>query len=353
MNILVTGGSGFIGSALVRRLIEATGHRVLNLDKLTYAANPASLAAVAGHPRYAFHRVDLCDGGAVAAAVREFRPDGVIHLAAESHVDRSVVDPQGFVRTNVGGTGSLLEAVRRYLGKSGGGDGGFRLLHVSTDEVYGDLGEGDPPVAEGAVCAPHSPYAASKAASDHLVRAWAHTYGIPAIITRSSNTYGPRQFPEKLVPHTILRAILGKSLPVYGDGRQIRDWLHVEDHVDALLAVLERGRIDGIYHIGGGCERRNLELVGSLADRLDELAPDRRPAGVASFRDRIERVADRPGHDRRYALDTAKIRAELGWRPTRPLDEGLGETVRWYLGHPEWWRPILSGDYRLERPKEV
>lgn len=351
MRILVTGGSGFIGSALVRRLIGETEHRVLNLDKLTYAANPASLAAVAGHPRYAFRRVDLCEGEAVATAVCEFRPDGLIHLAAESHVDRSIVGPEVFLRTNVGGTHALLEAIRRYLAESGGGNGGFRLLHVSTDEVYGDLGEGDPPVAEGAAYAPHSPYAASKAASDHLVRAWAHTYGIPAIITQSSNTYGPRQFPEKLVPHMILRAISGKTLPVYGDGRQIRDWLHVEDHVDALLAVFGRGRIGESYHLGGGCERRNLALVESLAGWLDELASDRRPGGVASFRDRIERVADRPGHDRRYALDTAKIRAELGWRPTRPLDEGLGETVRWYLDHPDWWRAILSGDYRLERPR--
>ena len=344
--LLVTGGAGFIGGNFVLQQVAA-GHRIINLDALTYAGNPDSLVGVEAQPRYRFYRADICDREALERVFAEFRPDAVMHLAAESHVDRSIDGPAAFVATNVLGTCNLLEVARAYWnGLSAGPRAAFRFHHVSTDEVFGDLAPGEPPFSEATPYAPSSPYAASKAGSDHLVRAWGRTYGLPVVLSNCSNNYGPRQFPEKLIPHMILNALAGR--PVYGDGAQVRDWLYVEDHVRGLDLVLRRGRTGATYAIGGGNEQRNLDVVESLCDLLEELAPDR-PAGVAHYRDLIECVRDRPGHDRRYAIDAGRIRTELGWQPQESFQSGLRRTLAWYLEHRDWWQRVLSGAYRLQR----
>jgi len=329
--IIVTGGAGFIGSAVVRRLIRTTDWRVVNVDCLTYAGNPEAVAEVAEDPRYVFEQVDVCDAPGVTAVFARHRPDGVIHLAAESHVDRSIAGPAAFIQTNIVGTYTLLEAARGYWqGMAPNSRSGFRFLHVSTDEVYGALGETGA-FTEDSPMLPNSPYAASKAASDHLARAWHRTYGLPVLISHCSNNYGPWQHEEKLIPRMILNALAGRPLPIYGDGRQVRDWLYVEDHAEALLRVFEQGRVGEVYNIGGLEERRNIEVVRLLCELLEEMAPDR-PAGVKRYADLITHVADRPGHDLRYALDTRKIEQELGWRPSVRFEAGLSRTVEWYLG---------------------
>ena len=346
MKVLVTGGAGFIGSALCRFLIAETGCAVVNVDKLTYAANLASLAEIAGDRRYAFERADICDRAAMTRIFREHRPDAVVHLAAESHVDRSIDDPDAFVRTNMLGTGVLLDTARRYwAGLEGTRRAAFRFHHVSTDEVFGSLGASGF-FTEATPYAPNSPYAASKAGSDHLVRAWQATYGLPAIISNCSNNYGPYQFPEKLIPLTILNAVEGKPLPVYGNGANVRDWLHVEDHARALWLILTAGRPGESYNVGGGGERTNLELVRQICGLLDERRP--RPAG-GSHADLITFVPDRPGHDLRYAIDSTKLRRELGWSPRETLETGLRRTVDWYLARRDWWQPLRSAVYAGER----
>ncbi|MBN8441174.1 MAG: dTDP-glucose 4,6-dehydratase [Thauera sp.] len=349
MRILVTGGAGFIGSAVVRHLINDTTHDVANVDKLTYAGNLESLAAVAGSPRYRFHQIDICDGPALAKVFAAFRPTAVMHLAAESHVDRSIDGPAAFIETNVVGTYTLLEAARAYWNTLPQSEkDAFRFHHISTDEVYGDLEGTDDLFTETTPYAPSSPYSASKAGSDHLVRAWQRTYGLPTLVTNCSNNYGPFHFPEKLVPHIILNALHGKPLPVYGDGGQIRDWLFVEDHARALVQVVSRGEVGETYNIGGHNEKRNLEVVHTLCDLLEELAPNK-PEGLARYRDLITFVKDRPGHDRRYAIDASKIERELGWAPQETFETGLRKTVQWYLQNEAWWQRVLSGAYQLGR----
>ena len=347
--ILVTGGAGFIGSAVVRHLIRNTQCEVANLDKLTYAGNLESLAEVADSPRYRFYQVDICDAAALDRVFAEFRPDAVMHLAAESHVDRSIDGPADFIQTNIVGTYTLLEAVRRYWnGLPAAAKEAFRFHHISTDEVYGDLEGTDDLFTETTPYAPSSPYSASKASSDHLVRAWQRTYGLPVLVTNCSNNYGPYHFPEKLIPHMILNALAGKPLPVYGDGAQIRDWLYVEDHARALVQVVTRGVVGETYNIGGHNEKRNLEVVETICALLEELAPNK-PAGVERYRDLITFVKDRPGHDLRYAIDAGKIARELGWEPQESFESGIRKTVRWYLDNRNWWERVLSGDYRLGR----
>lgn len=344
--ILVTGGAGFIGSALVRWLIRETDHEVLNFDALTYAGNPANLADVADCPRYRFLHADLADERAVRRALHEFRPDAVLHLAAESHVDRSIDAPAAFLRTNVTGTFHLLQAAREHCeGLQGEARSRFRFLHVSTDEVFGSL-SAQGRFSESSPYRPNSPYAATKAASDHLVRAWHRTYGLPVLVTNCSNNYGPRQYPEKLIPLMIFRALEGADLPVYGDGGNVRDWLYVDDHVRGLLAVLDRGRIGETYNIGGHGECTNLELVHKLCAVLDELRPRGDGRGYAG---QIELVQDRPGHDRRYAMDPGKVARELGWAPGESLDSGLRKTIEWYLGNGAWVRGALERGYAGER----
>ena len=333
MKVMVTGGAGFIGSAVVRLAI-ARGHGVVNVDKLTYAACLENVAQVAGSDLYAFERADICDRAAMDRVLRTHRPDVVIHLAAESHVDRSIDGPDAFIRTNVTGTFTLLEAVRSYW--SDERPAAFRFHHVSTDEVYGSLGPRGRFTEETAYD-PRSPYSASKAASDHLVRAWGETYGLPVVLTNCSNNYGPYHFPEKLIPVVILNALHGRPIPVYGQGHNVRDWLFVEDHADALLAVLQSGRIGRSYNIGGENEARNIDLVGMICALMDDMHPQGAPHSRL-----ITLVADRPGHDARYAIDPSRIRAELGWRPSVTLAEGLRRTVRWYLDNPDWWRPLLA-----------
>jgi dTDP-glucose 4,6-dehydratase len=344
MRILVTGGAGFIGSAVVRRIVGHTPHEVLVFDKLTYAGNLASLAPIADDPRFSFVRADICDRAAVDKALADFRPHWIMNLAAESHVDRSIDGPAEFIHTNVVGTGVMLEAALAYW-KSAQPDirDAFRFHHISTDEVFGSLGP-QGLFREDTAYAPNSPYSASKAASDHLVRAWFHTYKLPTVQTNCSNNYGPYHFPEKLIPLMILNALEGKPLPVYGKGENVRDWLHVEDHAEALLAVVEKGAPGESYNIGGGAERRNLDVVHAVCDLVDELSPR-----AGSRRDLITYVIDRPGHDARYAIDASKIERELGWRPAHDFETGLRQTVQWYLSHEPWWAAIRSGAYRGER----
>ncbi len=337
MKILVTGGAGFIGSAVTRHAIAA-GHGVVNLDALTYAACLDNVASVAGSPLYAFVQADIRDRAALDAAFAAHHPDAVMHLAAESHVDRSIDGPGDFIETNITGTYNMLEAARAYwIGQ--GKPQGFRFHHISTDEVYGSL-PADPSVkfTEDTPYDPRSPYSASKASSDHLVRAWHETYGLPVVLTNCSNNYGPYHFPEKLIPVIILNALAGKALPIYGDGSNVRDWLYVEDHAEALLTVLQQGQLGRSYNIGGENERSNLELVKTLCAILDELQP--KPAG--SYADQITFVTDRPGHDARYAIDPSRIRQELGWRPSVTVEEGLARTVQWYLDNEAWWRPLQA-----------
>lgn len=341
MKILVTGGAGFIGSAVLR-LAVSRGHEVVNVDALTYAACLANVAPVADSGRYAFEHVDIRDRAALDRVFAQHKPDAVMHLAAESHVDRSIDGPGAFIETNVNGTYHMLEAARAYWTAAGRPEG-FRFHHISTDEVFGSLGETGK-FTEDTPYDPRSPYSASKAASDHLVRAWRETYGLPTVLTNCSNNYGPYHFPEKLVPVVILKAISGQPIPVYGDGGNVRDWLYVEDHADALLLVLEKGAVGRSYNIGGENEARNIDLVRTICATLDELRPAARP-----YAEQIRFVTDRPGHDRRYAIDPTRIRTELGWRPSVTVEEGLRRTVRWYLENEAWWRPLLERDGVGER----
>ena len=347
--ILITGGAGFIGSAVIRHLLDDTAHGVVNVDKLTYAGNPESLPGADANPRYAFERVDICDRRELERVFQAHQPDCVMHLAAESHVDRSIDGAGAFIATNIVGTYTLLEVAREYYRQlPEAARGRFRFHHVSTDEVYGDLAERGGLFVETTPYAPSSPYAASKASSDHLVRAWQRTYKLPVVVTNCSNNYGPYQFPEKLIPLMILNALAGKQLPVYGRGNQVRDWLYVEDHARALVLVLTRGVTGETYNIGGHNERRNLDVVEKLCALLDELAPAR-PAGIASYRELISFVTDRPGHDLRYAIDAGKIARELGFVPAETFDTGLRKTVEWYLANRTWWRRVQDGSYRGER----
>ncbi|MGX1126530.1 dTDP-glucose 4,6-dehydratase [Pseudomonas sp. HLS-6 TE3448] len=349
MNILITGGAGFIGSAVVRHLIEQTDCQVANVDALTYAGNLESLTSVCDSKRYRFYQADICDKTRLKQIFSEFQPQAVMHLAAESHVDRSIEGPDAFVRTNVLGTATLLEVARAYWnGLEPEARAAFRFHHVSTDEVFGDLEGTDDYFTEDTPYAPSSPYSASKAGSDHLVRAWGRTYGLPVLVTNCSNNYGPCHFPEKLIPHVILNALHGKPLPVYGNGSQVRDWLHVEDHARALYTVLTRGAVGQTYNIGGHNERRNLEVVQGICALLEELQPNK-PEGVRAYSDLIEFVSDRPGHDQRYAIDAGKIADELGWTPQETFETGLRKTVQWYLDNRGWWQRVLNGAYRLER----
>ncbi|MBJ7551525.1 dTDP-glucose 4,6-dehydratase [Marinomonas ostreistagni] len=357
MKLLITGGAGFIGSAVVRHVLQNTTHEVVNLDKLTYAGNLESIPENLMDSRYVFEQVDICDMAELKRIFEQHQPDAVMHLAAESHVDRSIDGPGDFIQTNIVGTYTLLEAARVYWQTlSDNKKTAFRFHHISTDEVYGDLphpdevaeGEALPLFTETTSYAPSSPYSASKASSDHLVRAWRRTYGLPTIVTNCSNNYGPYHFPEKLIPHMILNALAGKALPVYGDGSQIRDWLYVEDHARALVKVVCEGEVGETYNIGGHNEKRNLEVVHTLCDLLEELVPTK-PEGVQSYRDLITFVKDRPGHDVRYAIDSSKIADELGWEPEETFVSGMRKTVEWYLSNQSWWQRVLSGDYQLNR----
>lgn len=349
MRILITGGAGFIGSALIRHLIQSTDHEVLNLDKLTYAGNLESLTPVDGNPRYRFVQADIADSPVVAQTLAEFQPDAIMHLAAESHVDRSIDGPAAFIQTNIVGTYGLLESTRAYwLGLSAERKAAFRFHHISTDEVYGDLHGVDDLFTETTPYAPSSPYSASKAASDHLVRAWQRTYGLPVLLTNCSNNYGPYHFPEKLIPLMILNALAGKPLPVYGNGQQVRDWLYVEDHARALLKVVSEGKVGETYNIGGHNEQKNLDVVRAICALLEELAPQK-PAGITHYEDLITYVQDRPGHDQRYAIDASKIERELGWVPQETFETGLRKTVLWYLDNLDWCRRVQDGSYQGQR----
>jgi len=335
MKILVTGGAGFIGSAVVRRAVSE-GHEVVNVDALTYAACLDNVASVADRPEYAFEQADICDAAAMEAIFARHRPDAVMHLAAESHVDRSIEGPGAFIRTNVEGTYTMLQAARAFWTGAGRPEA-FRFHHISTDEVYGTLGaEGQ--FTEETPYAPNSPYSASKAASDHLVRAWHETFGLPVVLTNCSNNYGPYHFPEKLIPVVILNALAGREIPVYGKGENVRDWLFVEDHADALLTVLQKGRIGRTYNIGGENEARNIDIVRTICRLLDE----KRPRAEGPHEELIAFVTDRPGHDLRYAIDPTRIRTELGWRPSVTLEQGLERTVQWYLDNEPWWRALQN-----------
>lgn len=343
--ILVTGGSGFIGSNLVRLLVEEKGESVINLDKLTYAGNAESLADLEGNPNYTFEQADLCDVAALNAVFARHQPDAVMHLAAESHVDRSIDGPGEFIQTNVVGTFNLLQASLDYW-RSLPDENNFRFLHVSTDEVYGSLEPNTSGFSETTPYDPHSPYSASKAASDHLARAWGDTYGLPVLVTNCSNNYGPYQFPEKLIPVVILKCLRGEPIPVYGKGENIRDWLYVEDHAEALYTVLTKGRVGETYNIGGNNEKRNIDLVELLCEIMDRRSPR---GGGGSYSEQITFVKDRPGHDMRYAIDSGKIRDELGWEPRQDSKSGFEKTVQWYSDNSKWVENILSGDYKLER----
>lgn len=347
--ILVTGGAGFIGSAVVRKIITETADNVVVVDKLTYAGNLMSLAPVVQDARFAFEQVDICDRAELDRVFSHHQPDIVMHLAAESHVDRSIDGPAAFIETNIVGTYTLLEATRAYWnGLKDDPKSAFRFHHISTDEVYGDLHNSGEFFTETTPYAPSSPYSASKASSDHLVRAWQRTYGLPTLVTNCSNNYGPYHFPEKLIPLTILNALAGKPLPVYGNGQQIRDWLYVEDHAKALYRVATSGEPGETYNIGGHNERKNIEVVETICDLLEELAPHK-PDGLAHYRDLITFVTDRPGHDLRYAIDAAKIERELGWTPDETFASGMRKTVQWYLVNEAWWQQVLDGSYQGER----
>lgn len=346
MKILVTGGAGFIGSAVIRHIINNTQNKVINLDKLTYAGNLNSLKSISSNPRYIFEKADICDALALQKILVKHQPDMIMHLAAESHVDRSIEGPAEFMQTNIIGTYTLLEAARHYFaGLPIAKKSNFRFHHISTDEVYGDLHGADDLFTETTPYAPSSPYSASKAASDHLVRAWLRTFGLPTIITNCSNNYGPFHFPEKLVPLMILNALKGEALPVYGKGDQVRDWLYVEDHAAALYEVLTCGKIGETYNIGGHNEKQNIEVVNIICNLLEELAPDK-PNNIEYYKDLISYVEDRPGHDLRYAIDASKIENELGWKPKETFETGMRKTVMWYLENQAWVDDIKDGSYK-------
>ena len=341
--ILVTGGAGFIGANFVIDWLRVMGEAVVNVDKLTYAGNLGTLQSLHDDPRHSFARADICDRAAIGQLLSTYKPRAIVHFAAESHVDRSIHGPGDFVQTNVIGTFTLLEAAREYWSAlEGEAKTSFRFVHVSTDEVFGSLGADDAPFSETTAYAPNSPYSASKAGSDHLVRAWHHTYGLPVLTTNCSNNYGPYQFPEKLIPLMIMRALSGDALPVYGDGQNVRDWLYVGDHCSAIREVLARGVPGETYNVGGWNEMKNLDVVHALCDLLDR----ERPKQAGSYRDQITRVTDRPGHDRRYAIDARKLERELGWKPAETFESGLAKTVQWYLDNQEWVDDVASGDYR-------
>lgn len=349
MKILVTGGAGFIGSAVIRHIINNTDDSVVNVDKLTYAGNLESLLSVSDSPRYAFEKVDICDRPTLDEVLQRHQPDAIMHLAAESHVDRSIDGPAAFMETNIIGTYTLLEAARQYWNTlDDTAQQAFRFHHISTDEVYGDLDGPEDLFTEITPYAPSSPYSASKASSDHLVRAWRRTYGFPTLITNCSNNYGPYHFPEKLIPLMILNALEGKPLPVYGQGTQVRDWLYVEDHARALYNVATKGKVGETYNIGGHNEKQNIEVVHTLCDLLEELVPDK-PEGITRYRDLITHVQDRPGHDLRYAIDASKIERELGWTPQETFETGIRKTVEWYLDNSQWCQRVQDGSYRRER----
>ena len=349
MKILITGGAGFIGSAVIRHILDTTNDEVVNVDALTYAGNLDSLKSVKANKNYVFEQVDICDFAELQLVFEKHNPDVVMHLAAESHVDRSITGPKDFIQTNIIGTFNLLQiSLDYYQNLSADKKEKFRFHHVSTDEVYGDLHGTDDLFTEETSYAPSSPYSASKASSDHLVRAWWRTYGLPVLITNCSNNYGPYHFPEKLIPHIILNALAGKPLPIYGDGNQIRDWLFVDDHARALYKVIQQGQIGETYNIGGHNEKKNIEVVNSICELLEELAPNK-PGAIDKYTDLITYVKDRAGHDVRYAIDASKIEKDLAWKPEESFETGLRKTVLWYLYNKEWWQRVLSGEYRLER----
>lgn len=349
MKFLVTGGAGFIGSAVIRYILEQTTDSIVNVDKLTYAGNLNSIAGVSQDARYSFEQADICDSQLMETIFAKHQPDVVMHLAAESHVDRSIDGPALFIQTNIVGTYTLLEAARNYwMQLSGERKAAFRFHHISTDEVYGDLRSTDELFTETTSYSPSSPYSASKASSDHIVRAWHRTYGLPVLVTNCSNNYGPYHFPEKLIPLTILNALAGESLPIYGEGNQVRDWLYVEDHASALYKVVISGVIGETYNIGGHNEKQNIDVVKAICALLEELAPDK-PSNISQYNDLITFVDDRPGHDLRYAIDASKIERELGWKPAETFESGLRKTVVWYLQNEVWWKSVLNGNYQMQR----
>jgi dTDP-glucose 4,6-dehydratase len=349
LKIIVTGGAGFIGSAVIRYVLDYTNFSIVNVDKLTYAGNLDSLEGYSNNQRYTFIKADIVNAADLDDIFIDHHPTVVMHLAAESHVDRSIEEPLNFINTNILGTFNLLESARAYYnGLSCVDKNKFMFHHISTDEVYGDLSADDHPFDELNRYDPSSPYSATKAGSDHLVRSWHRTYGLPVVITNCSNNYGPFQFPEKLIPHVILNALHGKPLPIYGDGLQVRDWLFVDDHVRALLEVVTKGEVNGTYNIGGCHEKSNIEVVEKICDLLEEFAPEK-PNCIDYYRDLITFVEDRPGHDARYAIDARKVERDLGWTPLETFESGMRKTVKWYLDNTDWWERVLSGDYRLER----